>query len=154
MRAPNGCKVVELNLISHSQSSALTLPLTGFNLRTRLRLLICNGTLAFPYVLILALGRGMCAKRSQEMPHSPIQLWRIVTRRAFAAAVLISILTGAAFALIHKLPLGSFSLSVPSSFANRRLAGPLVAPGTISFLGAPYSTVEGNSDHDVTITLS
>ena len=111
--------------------------------------------MAFPYALILALGRGMCAKRSQEMPHSPIQLWRIVTRRAFAAAVLISILTGAAFAVIHRLPVGLFPLSVPSSFANRILLGPAaVTPGTIAFVGAPYSTVEGNSDHDVTITLS
>src|SRR5437667_440888 len=88
------------------------------------------------------------------MPHSPFKLWRIVTRRAFAAAVLISILTGVAFALIHKLPVGFFSLTVPSSFSDRMLAGPPVAPGTIAFVSAPYSTVEGNSGHDVTITLS
>jgi CSLREA domain-containing protein len=43
-----------------------------------------------------------------------------------------------------------------SSFSNWTLADPsAVTPGTLTFVGAPYSTPEGNSgSHDVTITVS
>jgi CSLREA domain-containing protein len=42
-----------------------------------------------------------------------------------------------------------------SSFSDWTLAEPTaLTPGTISFASAPYSTAEGNADHDVTITVS
>jgi CSLREA domain-containing protein len=42
-----------------------------------------------------------------------------------------------------------------SSFSDWTLAEPAVVnPGTVAFVGAPYATAEGNSDHDVTITVA
>jgi CSLREA domain-containing protein len=42
-----------------------------------------------------------------------------------------------------------------SSFSDWTLAEPgVVNPGTVAFVGAPYTTPEGSADHDVTITVA
>src|SRR5205807_7020628 len=48
------------------------------------------------------------------------------------------------------------TLNGVTSFSDWTLAEPsAVTPGTLAFVGAPYSTAEGNSlTHDVTITVS
>ena len=47
------------------------------------------------------------------------------------------------------------TLNGVSSFSDWTLAETsAVVPGTISFVSAPYTTLEGNADHDVTITVS
>src|SRR5437588_6143099 len=64
------------------------------------------------------------------MPYSPIKSRTIVPRRAFAAAVLVSILTGVAFAFIHRLSVA---------------AAPVATTLTIQ-AGSPEIDVQGNGN--------
>ncbi|MFN2576660.1 MAG: LamG-like jellyroll fold domain-containing protein [Pyrinomonadaceae bacterium] len=71
------------------------------------------------------------------MPHSPIRLSTIVARRTFAAAALISILTGVAFAVMHRLSL----MTEPVALA---LTLPVASP-EIDVQGNGISITDGDS---------
>src|SRR5437762_13472431 len=80
------------------------------------------------------------------MPHSPIKSRTIVPRRAFAAAALVSILTGVGFAVIHRIPAGFYPLTL-SSFSDWTPVEPAAVPPNLALTktGSQSTVTEGNN---------